>query len=89
MLHDDIRDQPLAVYEQALRHVGAEPGFVAPELDQVLFSNRTDESGRADPATTTRCRRRSEPSCIEYFRDDVDRLERLIERDLSGWKPAG
>ena len=88
VLHDDIRDEPLAVYEQALRHVGAEPGFVAPELDQVLFSNRTDESGAPIPDDDS-LSAEARAELFEYFRDDVDRLERLIERDLSAWKPAG
>jgi hypothetical protein len=88
VLHDDIRDEPLAVYEQALRHVGAEPGFVAPELGQVLFSNRTDASGAPIP-TDDPLSPEARAGLFEYFRDEVDRLEQLIGRDLSAWRPGG
>ena len=79
LFHDDITGDARTAYERALRHVGATPGFVPPSLDEVVFSNR--EGATASLSPSERC------ELFELFRDDVDRLEVLLGRDLSMWRP--
>ena len=83
LLHDDVRDDPQAVYNAALRHVGANPQFRPTELDQIVFSNQEGEAShwRRDLLPEDRA------ELYEYFRDDVLELEQLLGRDLSMWKP--
>lgn len=81
LLHDDIRPDPRRVYERAVRHVGAKPGFVPPALDKVVFSNRGEAEAGPGVSATERC------ELFEYFRGDVDRLEQMLGRDLSMWRP--
>ncbi|MGH9025399.1 MAG: sulfotransferase domain-containing protein [Acidimicrobiia bacterium] len=84
LLHDDVRDDPRAVYERALLHLGATTDFVPAELHNVVFSNQQGESpgSRRDVAPEERAH------LFEYFRKDVRRLERMLGRDLSIWKPT-
>jgi hypothetical protein len=84
LLHDDIRADPRGVYEVALRHVGAAPGFAPPELEELVFSNQQGESAqwRRDVSRADRL------AVHEFFRDDLRELEQMIGRDLSIWEPA-
>lgn len=81
VLHDDVVDDPRAVYERALRHIGAATDFVPPELEEVVFSNQM----------TTQRRQEIDPEdrleLYEFFRDDIRKLERMFDLDLSLWKP--
>jgi hypothetical protein len=79
LLHDDIRPGSRRVFERAVHHVGGALGVVPSSLDKVVFSNR----GEAGPgvSATERC------ELFEYYRDDVDRLEQMLGRDLSMWRP--
>lgn len=83
LLHDDIGRDPKSVYDAALVHVGAEPGFVPAGLDEVIFSNR----GRSKLGGTELTIDDREV-LWEYFRDDVARLEEMLNRDLSIWRPS-
>jgi hypothetical protein len=80
LLHDDIGPDTSAVFARALRHVGAAPDFVPASLERVVFSNRDG----ADVGTGVSPEEWAE--LFEYFRDDVDRLERMLGRDLSIWR---
>jgi hypothetical protein len=84
LLHDDIRADPRGVYEVALRHVGAAPGFAPPELEELVFSNQQGESAqwRRDVSRADRV------AVQQFFRDDLRELEEMIGRDLSIWEPA-
>jgi len=84
MLHDDIRDDPRGAYELALRHVGATPGFVPPELEELVYSNQQGESARWKRDISPQDRQ----ALYRYFRDDLRELEQMIGRDLSMWGPA-
>jgi hypothetical protein len=79
LLHDDIGPDARAVYAGALRHVGAAPDFVPTSLERVVFSNRDADAG-------TGASHEEWAELFEYFRDDVDRLERMLARDLSAWR---
>jgi hypothetical protein len=83
LLHDDVRSDPTSVFERALRHVGATPGFVPPSLAQVVFSNREHAEAASAPSAVERC------ELFEYFRADVERLEPMLRHDLSAWRPTG
>jgi hypothetical protein len=84
LLHDDISDDPRGVYDTALRHSGATPGFVPPGLDDLVYSNQKGESAQwkrdVPPGDREELHR--------YFRDDLRELEQMIGRDLSTWDPA-
>jgi hypothetical protein len=79
LLHDDVGRDPGSVYASALTHVGASAGFVPPALEEVRNSNQ-DGAAAAIPDDERR-------ELFEYFRDDVERLEQLLDRDLSCWRP--
>ena len=82
LFQDDIRTDPVAAYQAALRHVGAAPDFRPSELSKVAFSNRNDEYGQLYELTHA-----DRADLWEYFRDDVVRLEQLLDVDLSHWEP--
>ena len=82
LLYDDIGPDP-HVFERAARHVGAGPGFVPPALDQVVFSNQSGAQAASGMSVAERC------ELFDYFRDDLERLEPMLGRDLSMWRPPG
>jgi hypothetical protein len=81
LLHDDIVSNPPQVYARAICHVGASPGFVPPTLAEVVFSN-LGEGGAAVGLSPAERRQLFH----DYYREDVDRLERMLGRDLSMWR---
>ena len=85
LLHDDIDDDPRGVYDHALRHVGAAPDFMPSQLERVRFSNQQGASRRPDGARELTLDQRRE--LYEYFTADIERLERMLGRDLSLWEP--
>jgi hypothetical protein len=85
VLHDDVNRDPRGLYEQALRHLGAAPTFVPPELEHVRFSYR-DRRG-FDPDTKQPLKRQQRRALYDYFAADVALLEQMLGRDLSQWDP--
>jgi hypothetical protein len=81
-LHDDIRDHGVDLYKEAVAHVGATDDFVPPELTEVRFSNQSKPRTEHEPLTQD-----DRVELYEYFREDIARLEELIDRDLSSWDP--
>ena len=89
-LHDDVVENPEQTYAHALEHIGASPGFVPPELERVLFSRKPsknsayheDKGGRRKLTSAERA------EIYAYFRRDVERLEEMLGRDLSAWRPS-
>ncbi len=81
VVYDDVRDQPRQVYRRVLDHIGADPDFQPPELDEVLFSNR--RTVRAKPVSRTQHQR-----LYNIFRDDVEELGAMLGRDMSDWDPG-
>ncbi len=79
--HDDIRRDPGAVYDAALRHVGAAPGFRPAQLDRVLFAGHGE--GLVGPLDDTQRR-----LLYRRFRADVEELEELLDWDLREWDPG-
>jgi hypothetical protein len=82
LLHDDVSHDPAGVYEAALRHVGAEPGYVPSRLSRVVFSNRKAKAMHQYELSPD-----DRLEMWEYFRDDVARLEEMFAIDLSRWTP--
>lgn len=109
LLHDDVASDPVATYATALRHVGADPGFVPPGISEPRNRGRVTGggarrasplamAGRAKRALLHQPRRADEldvheltpaerAELFEHFASDVARLEDLIGRDLSCWRP--
>ena len=85
LFQEDIDDDPQALYRRAADHIGATRAFVPPDLEEVRFSYRQrpgiDRDGISPLTIEQRCR------LYEYFADDVAKLEKMIGRDLSAWKP--
>jgi hypothetical protein len=86
LLHDDADDDPRGVYDQAVRHVGAQPTFFPPELERVRFSYQQRQSGPTHAERTLSLEQRQE-LFDTFFADDVRKLEEMIGRDLSCWDP--
>jgi hypothetical protein len=63
-------------------HLGASTDFMPRDLSKVLHSNRT--SVQAVPVTDEQRR----IMYTDLFRDDVEELQELIDRDLSMWDPG-
>lgn len=80
LLHDDIQTDPKGIYSRAVSHIGADTDFAPAGLEDVVFSNR-------DRATDLSIEERRE--LYEYFRADIAKLEKLLDRDLSMWRPPG
>lgn len=91
LLNEEIDADPDDVYRRALSHLDLDTGFRPEELDRVRFSNPTPRgskyrsSGRERRALSERERRALYP----YFAADVERLETILGRDLSHWRPSG
>ena len=81
LLHDDVKSDPRAVFDRAVHHVGAAPGFVPTSLERVVFSNQPG----GDKAGLSESERRG---LFEYFRDEIDRLESMLQRELGAWRPT-
>ncbi len=79
--HDDVARDPAAVYDAALRHIGAAPGFRPAQLGRVLFRGHAD--GLVEPLDDIRRRR-----LYRRFRSDVEELQELLDWDLSAWDPG-
>jgi hypothetical protein len=88
-LHDDAVEKPEALYAEALKHVGASSEFLPPELRQVR--NKGKPPATSSYADDTNYRREltltERAEIYEYFRHDVERLEEMLCRDLSTWRP--
>lgn len=89
-LYDEIVDEPEKLYTRVLRHIGASNDFLPPELRRVRHKGSTPKgSNYADKSGGRRPLRPEERAEIyEYFRSDIERLEELLDRDLSAWRPA-
>lgn len=84
LLHDDVQEDPLAVYRRSLEHIGASPDFVPSELRTVIHSNQKRSRLRRSSSLSQEVQLALWP----YFKDDVQRLESLIDRDLAHWDPT-
>jgi hypothetical protein len=87
LLHDDVKERPAEVYDGALTHVGAEPGFRPPDFGSVLFSNRARADSRSWPAGYGELTDAQRADLYEYFRDDIAELEVMLGRSLAHWNP--
>ncbi|MDQ1508714.1 MAG: hypothetical protein QOG50_558 [Actinomycetota bacterium] len=84
VLHDDVDDDPRGVYDTALVHIGAAPDFVPPEFERVRFSHQLRPSPEPGRRPLTLDERRE---LWNYFAADVEKLEKMIGRDLALWDP--
>ncbi len=89
-LHDDVAEDPEGLYARALEHVGASPRFLPPKLRRVRYSIKPPKtSPYADGENVRReLTSRERAELYEYFRQDIERLEEMLDRDLSLWRPS-
>jgi hypothetical protein len=89
LLHDDVNDDPVAVYRRALAHVGADTGFLPAELSEVRYNNLPPaESGLRDGGGGYKqLSNQQRRELYGYFRDDIRKLERTLGVDLQAWAP--
>jgi Sulfotransferase domain len=85
LLYDDIEDDPVAAYVEALCHVGAVADFVPPDVDQVRFSNQRDPSRAPIAPKVLTLEERCQ--LYSFFAEDIARLESMLGRDLASWRP--
>jgi len=88
ILNEDARADPRAVYASALGELGVDDSFVPDELEQVVFSRTPPPDSRySRPGGGRRALSEDERLALApYFTEDIDRLEQMLERDLSSWK---
>jgi hypothetical protein len=88
-LHDDIAENPQQTYTNALEHVGASPGFLPTDLQRVRHSGKPPETSpyAEDGSYRRKLTPEEQVEIYAYFRRDVERLEELLDRDLSIWRP--
>lgn len=104
VFHDDLTDDPESLYRRVVAHAGADPSFVPADVGTVRFSSRQGREplrqrlgrrwrglpARGDVlAGHTSLEAADRAEMWSYFADDVARLERLVDRDLRRWAPAG
>jgi hypothetical protein len=83
ILHEDVDAEPGRVYGAVLEHLGADTHYVPDELERVVFSTQPDQAERRRPPLTQdeRC------ELWPFFQHDVNKLQRMLRRDLSTWDP--
>jgi hypothetical protein len=81
LLADDIRRDRAAAYREVLAHVGADVDQVPDDLDLVRY----DDAHVVPLAPVSEAARQS---VYAWFRQDVDVLAELLDRDLSMWDPG-
>jgi Sulfotransferase domain len=82
LFHDEVATDPARPFQAALRHIGADPEFTPEDLTRVVFSNQKSRAGRKNQLTIE-----DRFEMWDYFREDVARLEELLDVDLSRWTP--
>lgn len=87
-LNEDARSDPTGLYSAALRTLGVDDSFVPEDLRGVVFSRSLPEHSRYwQEGTGKRPLTAEEKAALyELFAEDVDRLEEMLERDLSAWR---
>ncbi len=87
-LQDDIAAEPERIYSQVLEHIDASKEFLPEGIQQVRHRGIPPKTSQYVDGKTKRTLTLEERAEIyEYFRDSMERLEQLIDRDLSAWRP--
>jgi hypothetical protein len=90
VLNDDVVADERATFALAAKHVGVDPGFTPPALDRVRFSNEPPPGSRYAAPEAPAKRKELAPHerafLQEYYVDEIDELERLLGRNLDGWR---
>ncbi|HEV2773125.1 MAG TPA: methyltransferase domain-containing protein [Thermoleophilaceae bacterium] len=90
-LNEDISAQPATVYQQALDHIGADRSFTPPDLAKVRFSTQLPEGSKHRLADGRHrgLTAQERAFLLDHFTADIDRLEKMLGRGLSGWRSPG
>ena len=89
LLHDDVGEDPAAVYDRALAHVGATPASGRPTWRRPATATCRRRRAGCGPGDGYRPLDRAQRrELYPYFRDDIAKLEEMIGRDLDMWRPV-
>lgn len=87
-LYDEILKDSSRLYSQALEHIGAPTNFSPPGLSRARHQGKAPEESRYHKDGNSRILTLAErQELYEYFRQDIEQLEELLDRDLSIWRP--
>lgn len=81
LVYDDLLEDPQKFYDEALVHIGLEPGFRPPDLETPLFSSRRLRATVPLPDEDHR------QSMLKFWENSTRNVERMIGRELPGWHP--
>jgi hypothetical protein len=88
-LQDEMVDDPERLYLRTLEHIGTSSDFLPPALRRVRHRGKAPETSRyaEDEGAPRPLTPDERAEAYVYFRGDVERLEELLGRDLSIWRP--
>ncbi|MCC5950525.1 MAG: sulfotransferase domain-containing protein [Acidimicrobiia bacterium] len=86
LFQDDIANDAKGLYTAALQHIGASADFVPQHLARVRYSN-VAAKGESEPPPVPPLTDQDRADLWHLYDKDVTRLEELVGRDLSSWRP--
>jgi hypothetical protein len=88
VLNEEAHSDPRAVYAAALSRLGVDDSFIPVELEEVVFSRTPPKHTRYWQARRGRRPLSADEreALLGYFVEDVERLERMLDRDLAAWR---
>lgn len=81
LVYDDLLADHEAFFDEALEHIGLEPGFRPSDLATPLFGSRRMRGTIPVPDDAHR------QSMLAFWERSTENVERLIGRELPGWHP--
>lgn len=82
LVYDDLLADPQDFYDQALEHIGLEPGYKPKDLNERLYSSRRMRTAIPEPDAEHR------RSMLAFWEKTTEHTERLLGRELPGWHPS-
>jgi hypothetical protein len=87
-LNEDIRADAHAIYRRALKHVDVDATFIPENLAEVRYSTPVPAESKYHSTGGRRTLTNEERLALwPYFAEDVQRLEGILGRNLSHWRP--
>lgn len=90
VLNDDVKSDERATFAAAATHIGVDPDFVPPKLDEVRFSNAPPAGSLYARPDAPQLRRELTPQeravLLAVFEPEIADLEQLLGRDLTMWR---
>lgn len=88
-LTDEMADDPERLYLRTLEHIGASTDFLPPTLRRIRHKGKAPETSQyaEDEGAPRPLTPEERAEAYVYFREEMERLEELLGRDLSIWRP--